>query len=116
MFGTIRKHQTWLWAVIITVVIISFVFFFSPTQKYDHPGRGTGIRGFIGGEKITDDDVNDAFREVELRFFVNYHQWPGQEAKQMGFDPDRETYQRLFFIRKAKEQNIQVDSAAVARV
>jgi hypothetical protein len=116
MFGTIRKHQTWLWGIIITVTIISFVFFFSPTQKYDNARRGSDTRGFIGGEKITDQDVSDAFKEVELRFFVNYHQWPGQEAKQMGFDADRETYQRLFFIRKAQEHNIQVDSAAVARV
>ena len=40
MFGTIRKHQTWLWAVIITLTIISFVVFFSPYSKLNNERRG----------------------------------------------------------------------------
>ena len=33
MFGTIRRHQKWLWIAVSTVTIISFVAFFSPQQR-----------------------------------------------------------------------------------
>jgi len=42
MFGTIRKHQTWLWAIIITLTIISFVIYFGPQSRVS---QGRADRG-----------------------------------------------------------------------
>ena len=53
MFGTIRKHQTWLWAVIITVIIFSFVIYFSPYSKMNDSRRGPVNLGSINGERIS---------------------------------------------------------------
>ena len=41
MFGTIRKHQQWLWIVIITLTILSFLIFFGPAQP--------SLEGLTGG-------------------------------------------------------------------
>lgn len=115
MFGTIRKHQTWLWAIIVTVTIISFVFFFSPSGKSG--GRSGPVNyGKIDGRPITEEEFLNAYQEANLHFFMNYRTWPNADAKRVGYDPDRETYQRLFFIAKLKENNITVDSASVARM
>jgi SurA N-terminal domain len=115
MFGTIRKHQTWLWAIIIAVTIISFVIFFSPSSRQGGQGRGTANYGSIDGERIGEEDFINAYREANLHFFMSYGSWPDADAKRLGFDPDRETYSRLFFIQKLKQHNIKVDSASVAR-
>ena len=56
MFGTIRKHQTWLWAVIITVIIISFVIFFSPYSKMNDTPPGPANLGSINGESISQEE------------------------------------------------------------
>ena len=39
MIGTLRKHSQWLWGIIITVVIVTFVIFFSPDAGMSR-GRG----------------------------------------------------------------------------
>ena len=94
MIGTIRKHQTWLWAVIVTLTIISFLWFFSPTTNKANAGRGSVNVGSINGQKLSQDQYIKARREVDLRyFFMAGGTWPGDEAKSRGFDPERETYQ-----------------------
>ncbi|HOW80643.1 MAG TPA: SurA N-terminal domain-containing protein, partial [Verrucomicrobiota bacterium] len=79
MFGTIRKHQNWLWAIIITLTIISFVVFFSPYSKM-HDAT-TGSYGSIGGKKVTQEDYLKAQREVYLRYFFMTGRWPDQDAQ-----------------------------------
>jgi peptidyl-prolyl cis-trans isomerase D len=114
MFGTIRKHQTWLWAIIITLTIISFLFFFSPYSRMDQ-GRGKANYGTINGEKITEGQFAEAWREVQLRyFFMSGGRWADEDARKMGFDPERETYQWLLLLQKLREANIHVapDTAA----
>ena len=70
MFGTIRKHQTWLWAIIITLTIISFVIFFSPAAKVNNNAqRAEGDFGSINGHKITRDEYLNAKREIYLQYF-----------------------------------------------
>jgi hypothetical protein len=116
MFGTIRKHQTWLWAIIITLTIISFVIFFSPYSKLNE-SRGPANYGSIFGKKITPEEYNQTLREVYLRYFFVTGNWPdGEEAKRRGFEPMRETYTRLFLIRKQEDLGIQVDPGVVAQV
>ena len=80
MIGTIRRHQKWLWGVIITATIFSFVWYFSPNQRY---GSGAGFRdssapdlGSVNGEPITADQLRAAEREARLFYFLRAHTWP----------------------------------------
>ena len=115
MFGTIRKHQNWLWMIIITVIIISFVIFFSPYSRVDDGRRG-GNYGSVSGERISREEFANAQREVYLRhFFSSGGQWPDEEARRSGFDPMRETYQWLFLVQKQRDMNIHISSEQVAQ-
>jgi hypothetical protein len=115
MFGTIRKHQTWLWAIIITLTIISFVIFFSPYSKLDDSRRGTINLGSINGERITEEDYVKARKEVYLRTFFMTGNWPDNEAQQQGGEMDRETYQWLLLIQKQNQFGVYVGTEAVAQ-
>ena len=112
MIGTIRKHSKWLWFVIITATIVSFVFYFSPSQRMGNGGGG-GSRdlGSVYGKKITQDDYVNAAHDFELYYLFNYGEWPDKlAADQVG----RETYIRLLLIHKADELGIYIgDGAAV---
>lgn len=119
MFGTIRKHQNWLWAVIIALTILSFVVFFSPYQRLsDSFGRGPGSLGKVDGEPVTTETYGSAWREVKLQYFLRRGNWPDRDpaAKQSGFNEEREVYYRLLLLRKIKEFDIQVSGAAVAQL
>ena len=106
MFGTIRKHQTWLWAIIITLTIISFVIFFSPNAKINS-ARGNIDYGRVNGDPVTRAEFEQAQREVELRWFFMSGRWPAEDRSQ-GYDPIRETYQWLFLAQKVDELGINV--------
>src|SRR2546421_9182994 len=111
MIGTIRKHQTWLWAVIITATIISFVWYFGPYSKLNNERRGAANFGSINGERITQEDYMNALREVDLQFFFFRSQgnsWPTDEAKRMGFDQEREIYQLLLLIQNQCQMGIHI--------
>src|SRR5690242_14548665 len=113
MFGTIRKHQTWLWAVIITLTIISFVIFFSPYSRVNSGGRAAGDFGSIAGDKISLDDYLKAKQEVVLQyFFMSGGNWLSseEEAKKQGFDVEQRTYARLFLIKKQEDLGIHIGS------
>jgi hypothetical protein len=115
MFGTIRKHQTWLWAIIITLTIISFVIFFSPYSKLNDSSRGTVNLGSINGEKISQEEYVKAYKEVCLRTFFMTGNWPDDEAKKQGGDVERETYQWLLLIQKQKELGIHTSTDVIAQ-
>src|SRR5437899_10873584 len=104
MFGTIRKHQTWLWALIITAIIISFVWYFGATSKINNERRRDFNVGSINGERITQQDYVSAMREVDLQFFFfrSAGNWPTDEAKRSGWDQEREVYQLLLLIQKQR--------------
>ena len=67
MIGTIRKHSTVLWVVIIVVVVIAFVFW--GVQSPQGPSTA-GRYGTINGETVTEKAFNDARREVLLRYLM----------------------------------------------
>lgn len=114
MFGTIRKHQTWLWAVIITLTIISFVSFLSPNSKMN-AGRGSDNYGSINGEKIHQADYARAYREVDLHtFFMSGGHWLNEDKKQTRVDPERETYQWLYLTQLQRKLGIHVGDEAAA--
>lgn len=112
MFGTIRKHQTWLWAIIITVIIISFVIFFSPYSKMNDARRGPASYGSINGQRIGEEDFVNAWREVELRSFFMSGRWPDDREKK---NLDEETYKWLLLVQKQNQAGIRVGDEVAAQ-
>lgn len=113
MFGTIRKHQTWLWVVIIAAMILGLVIYFSPTAGSGGGSGGADDRlGSIDGERISREEFVAAARETYLSHLLMTGNWPDARS---GFNEERETYQRLFFIKKLNDYNIHIDDEAVAQ-
>jgi len=112
MFGTIRKHQTWLWAIIITLTIISFVIFFSPYSKLNDSRRGPANYGSINGERIGEEDFANAWREVQLRAFFMNGRWPEDTDRT---DLQGETYKWLLLLQKERQMGISVSSEVAAQ-
>ncbi|MSU34728.1 MAG: hypothetical protein EXS36_06375 [Pedosphaera sp.] len=111
MFGTIRKHQSWLWIVIVAAVILSFVVWFSPNQtSYRNLmfGDNGSQFGMIDGRPITQEMVSAANRQTALRRFL-YNR--GQTS---GADDEQQILQQLFLTEKVREYKIGVGDAAVA--
>jgi hypothetical protein len=115
MFGTFRKHQTWLWAVIITVIIFSFVIYFSPYSKLNNTRRGPANLGSINGERVSEEEYIRARREVFLRSFFTTGNWPNEEAMKQGGEIDRDTYQWLLLIQKQKQLGVHISTEVVAQ-
>jgi hypothetical protein len=116
MFGTIRRHQTWLWAVIITLTVISFVIFFNPNMRYSgREGGGRVNLGSIDGKAVSLDDYRAMQAEVILNYFLSHGEWPDKDpsAKQLGFNLERDTYYRLFLVGRFESLGIQVSRKAV---
>ena len=119
MFGTIRRHQNWLWLIIIAVIIVSFVIFFSPDAKWAGSSRSASRvnLGSIDGRPIGHDEFMEAFAESKLNeFFRNTGgKWPGNdEAVQQNLQ--RNAIYRVLLVKKLKELDIKVSETAVARM
>ena len=114
MIGTIRKHSKILWAVIITVVVVTFVFW--GAQPSNSGNQGQFYLGSINGEPVDLDDYRSARRDVDLLYFFSTGEWPGGPNKRPGFDEERETYFRLLMLQKVKQAKIHVDEETVAKV
>ena len=69
MIGTIRKHSKWLWAIIITVVVVTFVFW--GAQPSNRGYRGEAYLGSINGQPVDLDDYRSARRDVDLLYFFS---------------------------------------------
>src|SRR5262245_4658131 len=113
MFTHLRKHQTWLLGVIVTITIVSFVVFFNPNSRNTGSSRGPAYFGSINGERISEEDFYNARREVELQyFFMSGGNWlrDDAEAKKAGFDIEQRTYARLLLIQKQQQLGIHVSS------
>jgi hypothetical protein len=122
MIGTIRKHQQWLWVVIIAATIISFVMFFNPSSRYGGNGGGGEVRAgdtgaSIEGRNITVEEFNDAVREEMLFYFLQHGEWAtAEKLKQMNYQLDQRAYQRIALNQKAKDMGIAPTSKAAARM
>jgi hypothetical protein len=115
MFGTFRKHQTWLWAVIITVIIFSFVIYFSPYSKLNDSRSGPVNLGSINGERITEGDFINARKEVYLRTYFMTGNWPDEDSKKQGGEVERDTYQWLLLVQKQHQLGIHLSLDVVAQ-
>jgi len=114
MIGTIRKHSKWLWVVIITLTVISFIYWGAAPAQRGGGGRGSGDFGSINGKKITQQQYLDAFHEFQLFYLFHYGTWPDKKSNVSQSDLERETYIRLLLIQTASDLGIHVglDTAA----
>jgi len=113
MFGTIRKHQNWLWILIITVVSISMVVFFSSDGSFGGPGQQEGGDfGSMNGQPFTRAESYDAMKEIQLAHIIRTGRPPGSdEATRSALE--RDGISRLFLIYKLKEMDIHPSEKAI---
>lgn len=121
MIGTIRKHQQWLWVLIIAATIISFVIFFNPSSRYGGGGggdtRGGDTGASINGRPITAEEYNDALREELLFYFLQRGEWASPEKlRQQNYQLEQRAYQRIALNEKAKQLGIVPTAKAGARM
>jgi hypothetical protein len=116
MIGTIRKHSKWLWLVIATLTIISFIYWGAGPSRIgdDRGGRVSGDYGSIYGHKITE----QAFFEARNNFFLLYWfrsggEWPDRNPNFTEAVLQKEIYIRLMLIQKAADLGIHVSDEAV---
>jgi hypothetical protein len=112
MFGTIRKHQSWLWFIIIGVMILGMIVW---TNNSSNGRRATGNFGSIDNKAISPTEMQQAENDATLMYLVQTHphQWPESGSQ---FDLTRQSYQRLYLQRRLDEYNIHGDPAAAARL
>jgi hypothetical protein len=116
MFGTIRKHQQWLWIVIITVIIISFVVFFTPEGRQFGGGRpDKPIFGSIGGKAISQQEFLSAFEDARLSHFMRSggREWPDNDDTEA---LERDAVFRVFLKQKVRDLDIHTSDEAVGRL
>src|SRR5580693_802131 len=106
MIGTIRKHSKWLWVVIITLTVISFIYWGAAPSRMSGTVRASGDFGSINGKKITQQEYVDALNEFKLFYLFHYGTWPDKKANVSENDLERETYVRLFLAQKASDLGI----------
>lgn len=109
MFRTLRQHKTWLWGILIIVVIISFVIFFSPDVNRNPEARPATV-GRMDGKPVDSDTFRAAYFEADLLYFLNNGQRP-QEGRG-GWDGENEAKQRLILKDRAAKAGIKVSSEA----
>ncbi len=113
MFGTIRRHQKWLWLVIITFTVISFVIYFSPYSKINRERVRPMNLGTIDGHKISDEAMSQAVREMQLMFLLRNGRAMDEESRK---NLERESLQWLLLTQKQEQLGIHISSQMVAEV
>ncbi len=118
MIGTIRKHSKWLWWVIASLTIISFVIgysFMGANNSHNGGGGGNGAYGTMYGRKITQQDYLDARGDFSLFYFFRNHEWPDRNPNIKGQELDEQIYLRMMLAQKAKSLGIYVTDTAAAK-
>ena len=106
MFVHIRKHQKWLLGLIVIVVGISFVVFFTPNVQYgnlDFFGGGDMV-GSIEGRPVARKEFREAYQEAMLSF-----------GERQGVNYEQAAVNRLLLLERAKERGIEVSEEAAAK-
>lgn len=115
MFGTIRKHQTWLWFIIIGLMVLSMITWNQMGRQGNERGKG-GTYGTIDGRKITDTEYRNAQVEASLMYYLRTFEWPDSGATRAGWNQEQQAYERIFLVRKLEQYNIHTDNDAVAQL
>src|ERR1700686_853101 len=86
MFGTIRRHQSWLLVIVATITIASFVVFGpSGCIRQSGPARG-GDYGSFDNHRISQSEFANATRDVRLETFLQKRTWPSPEDPYVQFE------------------------------
>ena len=93
MFAALRRNKTWLWGILIIVVIISFVIFFSPDVNLKRSEGDTAIVAYMDGKPVSQGQFHQAYTEASIFYFLNNGQWP-QDGH--GWNAEAQAKQRLF--------------------
>tara|TARA_Y100000588_G_scaffold120577_2_gene131930 strand:+ start:761 stop:2866 length:2106 start_codon:yes stop_codon:yes gene_type:complete len=136
MFGTIRKHSQSMWIVIIIVIVISFVVFFTPSVDVRDWFEGGRADSGISSEEVAAQRevmVGDMMEQLPYLMSATPQQPPSKPDKvdfdfniqMMQFNPegmqkegDRVAYEalvRLRLLEKAKELGIEFSEETVVR-
>jgi hypothetical protein len=117
MIGTIRKHSSWLWFVIIGATIISFLWWGAGPVTRNSGGRTSGSGyGSLYGKEVTPEAFAAAPREFFIYYYwLHYGEWPDRSVNMTHDEMEKETYVRLLLAQKAKSLGVYVgDDAVVA--
>jgi hypothetical protein len=117
MIGTIRRHQKWLWGVIIAATILTFVVYLSPSAQY---GGGSGAPpssavpnlGSINGEPITLTQLQSAANEAELFYYFRTGAWPTSDEQRKQLEPLARQFLMLQSLMNEYKINPTTDAAA----
>ena len=120
MIGTIRRHQQWLWILVIAATIISFTAYLSPSapqwrRQGPFLGKVQTTRDWACSTASRSRREQNALAEREglLFYRLHYGQWPTTaEQKKI---VDSWAKQRLFLDAEMKQLNINVTPEAAAR-
>lgn len=119
MFGTIRKHQTWLWVLISGAVIVSFVVYFTPTVG-SGGGGGDSARtqfGTINGNPISRKQYSEAVAETRLGLFLRSggRAFPDRgDLERAGISLETEVRNRLVLLDRLEALEVQVGVDEIA--
>ena len=111
MFAALRRNKTWLWGILIIVVIISFVIFFSPDVNLKRSEGDTAIVAYMDGKPVSQGQFHQAYTEASIFYFLNNGQWP-QDGR--GWNAEAQAKQRLFLKDRAAKQGITATPQAAA--
>ena len=116
MFSSIRRHQSWIWIIVVVLVSISMVWFF--TDRSDRGGgRGPVSIASIKGRQVSLREYKEARTEIRLLYFLNYRNWPEEDKKlAQNFDVEQQTLYRLLRLSQAKEANIHTSDESVGEM
>jgi hypothetical protein len=117
MFGTIRKHQTWLWVIIIVVISLSMVVFFSSDVSLTGgPGQAAkGEFGTIDGKPITQSEFFGAYKEPRLGEYLRSGKWPGSDDATTRM-VERQAINRVYLIHKMRQMDIEPSEKAIGLI
>ncbi len=115
MIATIRRHQKWLFIVIMGLTIVSFLWYFNPNSKNSSMDRSSSSvnLGSVFGDPITPEQFRAAEQEGRIFFRLNYGEWPESEEKRK--DVRRFAEQRLLLNAELEQYHITVTPEAAAR-
>jgi SurA N-terminal domain len=119
MFGTIRRHQSWLYPIFAVIIILPFLVYFNPSSR---GGGGGGfldmfktrqsLYGAIDGQPITDQQYNAAEGDLAFMFAYQGRQRPDMTSPEM----KNEIYKRVFLDVKADQLGIHPTADAAAEL
>lgn len=113
MIGTIRKHSSWLWVVIIAATIVSFVYWGVGSSQRSNGPTGEADLGAIYGKKVTPEQLYDAKKDFYISYWFHSGNWPDPTSIS-DTEMKQQIYLTLMFQAKAQQLGIHASEDAVA--